>query len=66
MQEDFADFESDATNVNQIPQSPPAQGTPRPSAQMPGSQPPPMFPQGSPQLSHMGPPQPLAGHTAVG
>ena len=30
MQEDFADFESDATNVNQIPQSPPAQGTPQP------------------------------------
>ena len=64
--EDFQDFEGDATNVNQIPQAPS-----RPSSQnMGGSQPPPMFPQGSPHLSHMGPPQqpmmhPPQGHTQM-
>src|SRR5262245_41222691 len=51
---DYNDFESDATNVNQIPQ--PGQ-TPIPHVARP-SQPPQMFPQGSPQLSHMGQTQP--------
>src|SRR5450755_3020877 len=47
---DYNDFEQDATNVNQIPQ--PGMPAPRTSA-------PQMFPQPSPQLSHIsGPPTP--------
>src|SRR5439155_24780568 len=48
---DYADFEADSTNVNQIPQP----GGPAPRASMPPAQPA-MFPQGSPHLSHMGGP----------
>ena len=62
IQEDYADFEADATNVNQIPQAPGSQppAVSRTSSQNMAPPAPQMFPQGSPHLSHMGqPPQPL-------
>ena len=49
---DYNDFESDATNVNQIPQP----GQPMPPGLATRSSGPQMFPQSSPQLSHLGPP----------
>ena len=61
-QEDYADFEADSTNVNQIPMGPGGlpQGTPRPQAQQHQPQPP-MPQQGfasaSPSLSYGEPPQ---------
>ncbi|HEX4451239.1 MAG TPA: protein kinase, partial [Kofleriaceae bacterium] len=48
---DYNDFESDATNVNQIPQ---ASMPVRPSQSSQAAMPPQMFPQASPQVSHMG------------
>lgn len=60
-EEDYPDFEGDATNVNQIPQQglPQAQGTPRPHpSQMHPQQQPQQFAAPSPSLSHVGqPPQ---------
>src|SRR6188508_630508 len=54
--DEYGDFEGDPTSINQMQnlQQPP-QGTPRPQQ----SQPPPMpqYASGSPQLSHLGPPQ---------
>ncbi|HEV7553869.1 MAG TPA: hypothetical protein VGO00_00355, partial [Kofleriaceae bacterium] len=62
--EDFADFEGDPTNINQIPQPPSSGAHPLPAAGQParpssGSIPPvhpssPMFAAGSPHLSHVG------------
>ena len=46
--EDYGDFETDATNVNQIPLS--QQPQPQHAVQ------PQMYPQGSPQVTHLGPP----------
>ena len=60
MQEDYADFEADATNVNQIPQARAgaAADRARPRRASRSRRTPQMFPQGSPHLSHMGqPPQ---------
>ena len=60
---DYNDFESDATNVNQIPQATGPGGVP-PNLSSSGprpSQPPPMFPQSSPQVSHMVQPVPNLG-----
>src|SRR5437868_14015865 len=74
IQEDYADFEADATNVNQIPQGPGGQQPGQPAVSRTSSQnmqPPPqapqMFPQGSPHLSHMGqPPQQHSQMTQMG
>src|SRR3954452_22526366 len=71
-EDDFQDFESDATNVNQMPHpGAPAQGTPRPQpsqmhAQHPASQPP-HFAAPSPQLSPVGntPPPPQGMYTPM-
>ncbi|MBL9015601.1 MAG: protein kinase [Myxococcales bacterium] len=67
-EDDFQDFEGDATNVNQMPGGAPAQGTPRPGGaqgghhQHPPSQPP-HFAAPSPSLSHVGGPPPQQPHT---
>src|SRR5690242_11165943 len=57
---DYSDFEGDSTNINQMPQP----GQPQPRTSQPQ-----MFPQGSPHLSHMGPPampNPLGMQTNAG
>src|SRR6185295_11360828 len=58
--DDYGEFEGDPTSINQIPQGP-GRGPSQPNMQQPG-----MFPQGSPQLSHMGQPQQMQGHTQIG
>jgi len=56
--DDYGEYEGDATSITGIPQPGPPQAQPPPPPLQPQPPQQPMFPQGSPHLSHMGqPPQ---------